>query len=416
MWGASTSAHQVEGGQHNDWSEWEKLNADRLAGSAERTYAHWLEGWDRIKPQATDPANYLSGLACDHYHRYEADFDIMHQLGMNAYRFSIEWSRVEPAEGRFDEAQIEHYRRVVAALRQQGIEPFVTLWHWTFPVWLSDEGGWLSPRSTRLFARYAVKMVQALRLDVKFWMTINEPEEYSASAYLWGHWPGRKGFWRYLAVNRRLVQAHRSAYHAIKRVNPDARVGVAKNNNYFEPFPRKLINGLLKASADWWKNDYFFNRTRGCHDFIGLNYYYHDRLDFEWSDVGQILAGSFRGKNENRAVSDLGSELYPQGIYHALTDLKKYGKPIYITENGLADAADRQRAWFIAETLKNVHQAIADGADVRGYLHWSLLDNFEWDKGFWPRFGLVEVDHRTLERRVRPSACEYSRIIQRNEV
>ena len=161
---------------------------------------------------------------------------------------------------------------------------------------------------------------------------------------------------------------------------------------------------MLKKNIDWWRNFYFLNRIKNHQDFIGLNHYLHNRINYGFN------------KNENEKVSDMRRELYPEAIYYVLMDLKRYNKPIYITENGLADAGDQKRGWFILETLKNVSRAIGEGVDVKGYLHWSLMDNFEWDKGFWPRFGLLEIDYKTLERKVRPSANFYRDICVANEI
>lgn len=394
----------MEGGQHNDWSEWEKLNADRLARSAERAYAHWLPSWDAVKSRATDPANYVSGRACDHYHRYEQDFDLMRSLGMNVYRFSVEWSRIEPAEGRFDQAQLEHYRQMVAAMRRRGIEPMVTLWHWTIPLWLRDRGGWRSKAAPGYFKRYTERVVKELGDQVRFWITVNEPGAYTASSYLSGAWPPqRKSPLDYLTVVHHLIRGHKLAYQAIKTLDVTAQVGVAESIAYFEAYRNNPYGLLLKKLAELGGNRYFLDHINHQQDFVGLNHYFHNR----------IRGGRFN-QNDNQAVSDLGWELYPEAIYRVLIDLKGYGKPVYITENGLADGRDRHRRWFITETLGYVHRAIQEGTDVRGYLHWSLLDNFEWDKGFWPRFGLVEVDYNTLERRVRPSTLEYSKIIKQN--
>jgi beta-glucosidase len=161
---------------------------------------------------------------------------------------------------------------------------------------------------------------------------------------------------------------------------------------------------VLKKIIDWRRNFYFLNRLKNYQDFIGLNHYFHNRINYGFN------------KNENEKLSDVGWELYPEAIYYVLVDLKRYNKPIYITENGLADAKDKQRSWFIFESLKNINRAINEGVNVKGYLHWSLVDNFEWDKGFWPRFGLLEIDYKTLERKVRPSAYFYRDICIANEI
>ncbi|PIU98312.1 glycoside hydrolase family 1 protein [Candidatus Wolfebacteria bacterium CG03_land_8_20_14_0_80_40_12] len=410
-WGSATSAHQVEGGDVNDWTEWERANSARLTAEAIRRHANaFARTPDFILKNYPNPLqkeNYISGRACDHYNRYEQDFDIAKSLGHNAHRFSIEWSRVEPKQGKFNEAEIEHYRKVILALKKRGIEPFVALWHWPIPLWLRDEGGWQCKKIPDYFSRYTQKISTVLGKDVRFWITLNEPEIYTSNSYLAGAWPPQKrNLFAYLNVLHNLIKSHRKAYEVIKKINPNAKIGISKNNIYFEACQNKIANRLLKKFIDWWWNFYFLNRIKNYQDFIGLNHYFHNRIK------------GFRfNQNENKTVSDMGWELYPEAIYFVLKDLKKYNKPIYITENGLADAQDKNRGWFIKETLKNVARTIQEGVDIRGYFYWSLLDNFEWDKGFWPRFGLAEIDYsakggKTLERKIRPSAYEYKKIIE----
>lgn len=404
LWGAGTASHQVEGGTRNDWSEWEESNAKRLAREAEKKFGH-IPAWAEIKMQAQNPTNYISGRACDFYNHYEEDFDSAQALGHTAHRFSIEWSRIEPREGEFDEKEIEHYRQVIKALRARGMEPFVTLWHWPLPLWLRDKGGWHSQKAVGYFVRYVKTMVSALGGDVHFWITLNEPEIYPMNGYLRGVWPPqKKSLFSYFSVTRNLANAHRHAYRAIKKLQPEAQIGIAKHNVYFEATGGKHVNRIVKRCADWGWNFYFLNQIRDVQDFIGLNHYFHNRIDYGFN------------KNENKKVSDMGWELYPEAMYHVLRDLKKYNKPIYITENGLADAGDVHREWFIKESLKNVARAIDDGVDVRGYLHWGLTDFFEWDKGFWPRFGLIEVDYATMKRTIRSSAYAYAWICKTNSV
>lgn len=402
FWGAATASHQVEGNNFNDWSEWEKENAERLAKGARK---HWQK-WQQDKfPEMFESSNYISGIACDHYNRFQEDFKIAKKLGHNATRFSIEWSRIEPKEGEFNEKEIEHYKKVAVSLKKFGIEPFVSIWHWPIPIWLRDKGGWQCRQASDYFVRYAEKIVSALNENVKFWITLNEPEIYASFSYLVGEWPPqKKNLLSYLLVTKNLIRAHRKTYNVIKRLNQNVQVGIAKNNTYFEAYQNKLINRLLKKFIDWWWNFYFLNRIKNYQDFIGLNHYFHSRINY-WFN-----------RNENKIVSDMGWELYPEAIYHVLMDLKKYNKPIYITENGLADAEDEKRAWFILETLKNIYRAISEGVDVKGYLHWSLMDNFEWDRGFWPRFGLLEVDRKTLERKIRVSAYFYRDVCLANGI
>ncbi len=400
--GASTSAHQVEGGNRNDWTDWEKANAGRLAREAAKK--KWPDFILTQHPTPLQKENYISGRACDHYNRFREDFDIARKLGHNAHRFSIEWSRIEPEEGKFNEKEIEHYRQVIRALRERGIEPFVTLWHWTLPVWLRNKGGVESTKFPFYFARYSKRVVGAFRDEVTFWMTLNEPTSVIANAYARQNWPPQKGsLLSALRVFHVLARAHCLAYSAIHELSPKARVGFGNILSYFEPVHRlNPLDWFPVQFSKFWINRYFFWLTgKNTHDYIAIQNYFHNRIAFPWWK-----------KNDNERLSDMGWELYPESLYYLLKEWGKYNKPVYITENGLADAQDKNRAWFIQEAARNVSRAIAEGIDVRGYFYWSLLDNFEWDKGFWPRFGLVEVDYKTLERKIRPSAWEYRKIIK----
>ncbi len=403
FFGAATSAHQVEGGQYNDWSEWEEKNAARLANQARALHKKqpFPDFIATGHPNPFEKENYISGRACDQYHLFEKDFDIAKSLGHNAHRFSIEWSRVEPDEGRFDPVEIEHYRTVARALRARGLEPFVTLWHWTLPVWLAAQGGVECVLFKHYFERYTKRMAEALGPDVRFWITVNEPEVYLQNAYIRGIWPPEKNnVISWFAAIRNLITAHRAAYYAIKERFPDAQVGPVNNLVFFEA-DGGIINRALARTAHFVRDHYFIDNVRLESDFLGLNYYFHSRVYYGFN------------KNLNKEVSDMGWELYPEGIYWTIMDLwKRYKRPIYITENGLADARDEKRETFLAQCLAYVRHAMKAGADVRGYLHWSLLDNFEWDKGFWPRFGLVAVDYKTMARTIRPSALVYKTIIE----
>ncbi len=401
LWGAATSAHQAEGNNQNDWSEWEKNNVERLAREAKIKYTPWQQ---EKFPEMFEPVNYISGRAADHYNRYEEDFDIAKSLGHNSHRFSIEWSRIEPEEGKFNEKEIEHYRQVVKALRRRGMEPFVTLWHWPMPLWLSKQGGWESKSIVFYFERYAGKMAENLP-EVKFWITLNEPEVYASHSYLKGNWtPQKRNYLAYRHVIRNLVSAHKKAYTAIKLIHPDSKIGIAKHNIYFEAYRNRFINKLLKKIADMWWNEWFIKKIAGHQDVIGVNNYHHNIINYGFY------------KNENKRMSDMAWELYPESLAFVVRDLAKYKLPIYIAEHGLADADDSRREWFLTESLKYLHKAIEEGAPVKGYTHWSLLDNFEWDKGFWPRFGLVEVDYKTMERRIRGSAYAYAKICKSNKL
>src|SRR3990167_845922 len=250
-WGASTSSHQVEGNTHNDWTEWERKNADRLAEGAHLKFGWLGKIWERVRVQAEHPENYLSGSACDHYRRFKDDFDMAKSLGHNAHRFSLEWSRIEPEEGKFDEREIQHYRDVIATLRERGLEPFVTLWHWTVPLWFRDCGGWTLKELPKNFSRYVEKVVSALGDPtsngevgsplVKFWITLNETNVYTGHGYWKGDWPpGERSLVRYIVSNHHLSQAHIAAYKIIKSANPGSEIGIAHNMIYFTRVPARL--------------------------------------------------------------------------------------------------------------------------------------------------------------------------------
>jgi beta-glucosidase len=343
FWGCATSAHQVEGGLINDWTEWEK-SPRRLA--------------DLTKKQL-DPLDFISGVAANSYVENNADIACLKELNANAYRFSVDWSRVEPEEGKFSEEALEYYKEMVKKLRAQGIEPFMTLWHWPLPLWLRDKGGWENKKTAEYFKKFVEKIVTYLNEEVNFWITLNEPMVYASQSYLVGEWPPQKknplAFWR---VINNLARAHREVYVILKSIDQGNKVGIAKNNMYFEAANGALINKMLKGCADWWWNFRFLNKIKGRQDFIGLNYYFHNFINYGF---GRMY--SYEKK------SDLEWGLHPEGIYHLLKDLKKYGLPVYITENGLADKGDQHRAWYIKEILKNVHRAISEGLEVKGYFH-----------------------------------------------
>lgn len=391
LWGTATSSHQIEGNNtQNDW--WHEEQAGRL-------------------PHA-------SGAACDSYNRYEEDFDLARGLHNNAHRLSIEWSRIEPREGEFNEQEIEHYRHVIRALRERSLEPFVTLHHFTNPVWFTAGGGWGSKKAPEYFERYARYVAERLGRDVTYWMTINEPFIVNSAGYLDGRWPPfrRHDFLGFIRATRTMVRAHKRAYGAIHAINSKAQVGLAKNNNYFEPARGifKVGNAIYARALSYVKNEWFLNAISSHHDFIALNYYNHYKV--------HVLKGSYQdrgvrpldGGGSAHGFSDFGWEIYPEGLYHTIKTLQKYHKPIFITENGIADADDDQRPQFIRDHLRWVHKAIGEGADVRGYFYWSLLDNFEWAEGFTQRFGLVEVNFETFGRTPRGSYTVYKEICENN--
>jgi beta-glucosidase len=390
FWGCATSAHQIEGGLLNDWTEWEQSPA-RLAALAEKQL---------------DPADFISGPAANSYVDNNADIACLKELNNNAYRFSVEWSRLEPTEGQFDRAALKYYKDMVIKLRANGIEPFVTLWHWPLPIWLRDKGGWENRETITYFQRFVATIAAELSAEVNFWITLNEPLVYASQSYLQGEWPPQKKQpLAYYRVINNLARAHIAAYKALKKIDSGNQVGIAKHNIYFEAAGRSLVNKVLKAGADWWWNRRFLNKIKLYQDFIGLNYYFHNLINY-----------GFNRHYSYQKKSDLEWGLHPEGIYHLLKDLKRYGRPIYITENGLADKGDQHRAWYIRAILENVHQALQDEVVVKGYFHWSLIDNFEWTEGFKPRFGLYEVNYQDFTRQERPSAKVYADICKNNYI
>lgn len=379
LWGAATSAYQVEGGIENcDWA----TPHQKIGGG---------------------PA----GIACDHYNRYQEDFDLLKQLNQNSYRFSVEWSRIEPREGFFDEKEIEHYRQVLLALRLREIKTMMTLHHFTTPLWMAKKGGWANPKIVFYFSRFCQRIFNEYKDLIDFWIPINEPMNYSSIGYLEARWvPWKRNPILFLKVVKNQADAHKKVYEIFHKSKQDVKVGNAESYCFFEPANPKLFLDRLNANLyRYFGNRWFLNRVKKHLDFIGLNYYFHRKIKFP-----------FLIRNDNKIVSDIGWEIYPEGIYWVLRELKKYNLPIYITENGLADGKDILRKDFIKEHLFWTYKAIQESADVRGYFHWSLMDNFEWEKGFEPRFGLIEIDYKTLERKPRPSAFYYAEICKSNQL
>lgn len=387
LWGSATSAHQVEGHNHNDWSEWEKLG--------------------RVKNGDH------SGQASGHYQRFREDFGLAKKLGQNAHRLSIEWSRIYPRPGYLDQDALDHYRQVLEELHRLHIEPIVTLHHFTNPLWISQAGGWTKRETIDAFGQYVVTVVQALGHLVKYWITINEPTVYTSLAYVSAVWPPeQKNYWFAWQAIRNFVLAHNLAYSIIHRYSPGAKVGAANNLSDFVPARSgHLLDRGLTAFARYWHNQWWLDQTYLSQDFIGLNYYFHHPLKFRLAGVSSLFAPF---PSDDKPMSDMGWAIYPSGLGRVLDWLDRYHRPILITENGVADRQDVHRAAFIRDHVAQVRAAVDRGIDVRGYFYWSLLDNFEWREGFTPRFGLVEVNYQTLVRTIRPSAYIYQQICQKN--
>lgn len=396
LWGAATSAHQVEGNNtRNDWWQWEH-------GSGLKE---------------------VSGEACRHYSFYKNDFAIARSLGHNAHRFSVEWSRIEPEEGKFSQEALAHYRDVIEELISQKLQPIVTLHHFTNPSWFSAKGGWSRSRNIGYFTRYAEKVVAALGEKVKYWVTINEPLVYAYHSYVTGNWPPQeKSYAQAMRVAGNLSAAHIRAYRLIhefyfrRGAAFSPMVSIAHHMQYFMP-----CSGGWRNKVGAYIRDRLFNRMildkiyrAGTLDFIGLNYYTRQLVCVRNWSLKAFLSDNC--VDHSCPKNSLSWDIYPQGLFNSLRSLKKYRLPVVILENGICTPDDGQRWDFIRRHLEMVSRAIGSGVDVRGYIYWSLIDNYEWDKGFSPRFGLVDVDYSTQGRKIRESALKFARVCRTGEL
>ncbi|MDR7544037.1 MAG: family 1 glycosylhydrolase [Armatimonadota bacterium] len=408
-WGTATSAYQVEGNNTaSDWWVWEQ-QPGRIAGGGR------------------------SGLACDWWRNAERDFDLMAALHQNAARISIEWARLEPRADRWDDAALARYLEMLRALRDRGMEPLVTLNHFTLPQWVAERGGWLWDEIAAAFGAYAGRIVRAAAPLVDSWVTLNEPVGYLVNAYLLGRFPpGRTSLPALARALGNSLRAHAAAYRAIHAAQPSARVGVAADlrpampANEGSPAQRWLARQLDHV-VNWMYLDALASgRLSGplglalsvseaarTMDYVGVNYYSCSRLAFDLRRPRALFV-RHRPRPEAGMSDDGYSEVYPNGLLAVLRRVRRYGLPVFITENGLADADDDLRPRFIVEHLRRVAQAIAEGVPVLGYYHWSLVDNFEWADGWNLRFGLYHLDQTTQLRTQRPSAALYGEICRHN--
>lgn len=396
LWGAATSAHQVEGNNtSNDW--WTAEQSGKLKTA---------EG----KPTPS------SGLAADQYNRFEEDFELAKSLEHNAHRLSLEWSRIEPDEGQFNIEAIEHYKKVLQSLREKNLKVMLTLHHFTNPLWLTKKGGWENGKAPYYFERFVKKVVPELKDYVDLWVTINEPGIYMIMSYIRGIWPPqKKSKWSSWKVFYNMARAHKKAYRTIHQLIPNSQVGIANNIASFQNFHHhSLIEGLMVWVLDFFGNHLFYKLSGiKTHDFLGLNYYFNEYISFNGDKRLPSVVDVTKTKKD---ISDLGWEINPEGMFDILMDFSDYHKPVYITENGVASTNDDRRVRFLLSYLKEVYHAIQAGVDVKGYFYWSLIDNFEWEKGFEPRFGLIDIDYKTQKRTPHQSAYVYADIINHNGI
>lgn len=402
LWGTATAAHQVEGNNTNsDWWAWEQEDGRILEG-------------------------HKSGLACNWWQNAEADLDMAAEMGTNAHRLSLEWSRIEPEPSVFSSEALERYRQILQAMQDRGIEPMVTLHHFSNPHWLVEKEDFNSGVVVDYFQRYTAKVVDALGDLAPKWVTINEPMVYVFMRYLEKVFPAPKqtGWSAAMRALRNLLRCHAAAYHTIKEKQPQALVGTAKNMAVFQPRPGGgRVDKWWAGRISWLFNDLWHDslqhgrfrwpvgrghikHLQGSFDFIGINYYtrYYVKFppqkklyDDDWGPDAVVSDGNY-------------GEVYADGIFQMIKHVLRYDKPIYITENGLPDQADALRPSFLISHLREIWRAISFCFPVMGYYHWSLVDNFEWDRGWTQRFGLIKMDPETQERRVRASGRLYREI------
>ena len=378
LWGTATAAHQIEGGNvNNDWWAFEH---DPESGCAEP-----------------------SGDACDSFHRYPEDIALVASLGLGVYRFSLEWSRIEPAEGEFSRSALDHYRRVVGTCREHGIIPMVTYHHFTSPRWLAEAGSWEAPHAPDRFARFCERATAHLGDQIGLAATLNEPNVVASMGWRHGLFPPKvRDRDRRDSVNRALVSAHRKGVEAIRSGPGNFPVGLTVSMTDFQlqPGGEAWLERLRRPAED------VFLEATGGDDFIGVQTYTRDRVGPDGS----------MGPEPGVPVTQMGYEFWPEALEGTIRRAwsKTGGLPVLVTENGVGTTDDNARIDYIGRALVGVKRCLDDGIDVRGYTYWSLLDNFEWVLGYVPTFGLTEVDRTTFGRRLKPSARWYGAIARAN--
>ncbi len=368
LWGTATAAHQVEGGNwNNDWWEFEHRDGT--------------------------PCVEVSGDAVDHFHRYPSDLAMVAGLGFNAYRFSIEWSRIEPEEGEFSRAALDHYRRMMAACLEHGMVPVVTFHHFSTPRWAATVDTWADPVTAERFARFCERAVDAVGDLVGIACTINEPNIVALMGYMVGVFPpGRQDIDQYARSNDVLIDAHKRAVDALKAGPGDFPVGITIAMGDWDA-PEGAEDTLARIRHQ--HEGIYLEAARGD-DFVGVQAYSRTRLGADGMPIGP---------EDGVEVLDMGYEYWPQALEVAVRHAADVaGVPVYVTENGIGTTDDEQRIRYVRSALEGLGRCLADGLDVRGYFYWSAMDNFEWALGYKPQFGLIAVDRTTQLRTMKPSA------------
>ena len=375
LWGVATSSHQIEGNDVlSDWWKYEEMG--------------------RIGK------NVKSGAACDSWNKWRLDNEWVEKLGLNAYRFSVSWARIEPKEGQWNGQAVEHYRSIIRDLNKRKVKVVVCLHHFVNPRWFTDQGGWERPGNVDYFVRFAKRLTGEIGKGVDYWITFNEPMVL-LTGYALGVWPPFKRNPRLAKrVVGNLATAHARAYKAVHEVRKDARVGVVMAMTKYEA--AGWGTGWLAGYLDKTINHWFLDRVRDELDWVGVNYYARLRLKWDTKWLWAVLWGK---KSENLKMPGeggwrspvMGLEVYPEGLRWAIEAVEDIGKPILVSENGYEDGDDKKRIKFIKAHLQVLDQCLREGKDVRGYFYWSLLDNFEWTFGYGPKFGLLTRDRKPKE-------------------
>lgn len=416
LWGTAVSEYQVSGAlgcPNSNWAEWEATPASN--GMAHIAYGQ------------------TSGNACDFKARYKEYIPLMKELGTNSFRFSVEWSNIEPQEGIFCDEELNFYSNLCDALLDAGIEPMITLHHFTDPLWFTEKGGFEREENISYFVRFSRKVFERLGNKIKLWVTINEPTIYMFQGYLRGVFPpGKTNPFAAVAVIRNLLKAHTRTYRTLKQMphGDSAQIGIVHQYLMFYPYsswnPLERIPGLMfnyilnTAVLNFFETgsfkiripllanfEYTAPQDQQLLDFIGLNYYSRVLVKAQISLTDPIVPSCY----PDEIMTDMPYAMYSQGLYDAIVKIAELNVPIYITENGIPDEKDDRRETFIKDYLAAMGRAITDGYDVRGYYYWSLMDNFEWDEGYLKKFGLCEVDFETKAAKIRNGARCYVDII-----
>lgn len=409
LWGAATSSHQVEGDNDNDWTAWEAEAGRIVDGTTSGKAAGWWSG------------------------EAEGDLRRAADLGMNAHRMSLEWSRLEPEPGLFDRRAFERYRAILEAGRAAGLTMLVTLQHFTLPKWVARLGAWNADAIPELFEGFAGRVARELGDVIDLVATINEPGVLATFAYADTRWPPGPGkLDRAFEALATMLDGHGRAYRAVKRHRPELPTGLVLNCPDFAPASKRPIDVMAAKAQDWafngaaiealstgtlypplpWRREAGLPRS---YDWIGLNYYGRYQVRFSVRDAGRLFGKHVQPDSIKTEHNDWGQPA-PDGMVEQLRRLATLGVPLYVTENGCYDPNGTRRPRYLVEHVRALERAVESGLDLRGYFHWSLVDNFEWAEGWTTPFGLYALDRATQGRSARPSAAIYGAICRANGV